>query len=83
MTTKLTLSVDSLVIEQAKVWARGRKRSVSALVEDYLVQLTRTRSTPQQPTPWATGLYGACRPGATLPDDTEDLVADLVAEKHL
>ena len=81
MTTKLTLSVDSLVIERAKGWAKGRQTSVSALVEDYLSLLVLTPSLPEQVPAWAGGLYGACKSSGEW-DDTEALVADLVAEKH-
>ncbi|MEI8095605.1 MAG: DUF6364 family protein [Spirochaetales bacterium] len=82
MTTKLTLSVDSAVIDLAKVWARGRKKSVSALVEDYLVHLTHARQVPADAPVWASRLHGACRPLVPLADDTDSLIADALAEKH-
>ena len=36
MSTKLTLSIDSAVIRQAKAFARHRRKSLSKLVEEYL-----------------------------------------------
>ena len=82
MTTKLTLSVDSVVIDLAKVWARGRKKSVSALVEDYLLHLTRTPTVPGDASQWASRLHGACKPMVPLADDTDALIAETLAEKH-
>ncbi len=36
MLTKLTLTIDKSVVEQAKVYAQKKNRSVSRIVEDYL-----------------------------------------------
>ena len=46
--SKLTLSVDEAIIKRAKVLARRRETSISALVEGYLEALTRpvARRTP-------------------------------------
>jgi len=40
MNTKLTLSLDRDIIEQAKEFARSRQQSLSKLIEVYLRQLT-------------------------------------------
>jgi hypothetical protein len=40
MYTKLTLSIDQNVIENAKRYAKNQKRSVSKLVEEYLSSIT-------------------------------------------
>lgn len=82
MVTKLTLSVDPEIIQGAKVWARRRNKSVSALVENYLRSLSNSAPLVGQTTPWTERLYGACRPETPFVDETESLVADLVAEKH-
>jgi len=39
MDTKLTLKLDKLVIEQAKVYASSQKRSLSRIIESYLRSL--------------------------------------------
>ncbi len=44
---KLTLSVNEAVVERAKVFARRRETSISALVERYLEMLTRPARRPQ------------------------------------
>ncbi len=36
MQTKLTLTIDKLVVEQAKEYAQRKNRSVSRIVEEYL-----------------------------------------------
>lgn len=41
MHTKLTLSIEQSLIEKAKLYARGKGRSLSDIVENYLKVLTR------------------------------------------
>ena len=41
MDTKLTLSLDKSVIEQAKDYAKSNKVSLSRLIESYLSSLTK------------------------------------------
>jgi hypothetical protein len=41
MDTKLTLTLEKEVIEKAKIYARERNRSLSDLVENYFIALTR------------------------------------------
>ena len=41
MDTKLTLKLDQEVIEKAKRFARGQQTSLSQLIENYLLNLTR------------------------------------------
>jgi len=40
MLTKLTLTIDQSVIEQAKEYAKQKNRSVSRIVEDYLKNIS-------------------------------------------
>lgn len=40
MTTKLTLSVDSKIIERAKQYSKKTGKSLSKVVEDYFRQIT-------------------------------------------
>lgn len=40
MLTKLTLTIEQSVIEQAKEFARKKNRSVSRIVEEYLQNIT-------------------------------------------
>ena len=41
MNTKLTLTIEQEVIERAKHYAKGKKRSLSDLIENYLKTLTK------------------------------------------
>ncbi|XWN37755.1 MAG: DUF6364 family protein [Balneola sp.] len=43
MKTKLTLSLDEDVIEQAKAYAKDQETSVSSLVENYLKAITSSK----------------------------------------
>lgn len=43
MTTKLTLSIDKKAVQKAKAYAAARNRSLSDLVEQYLLSLTTNR----------------------------------------
>ena len=40
MKTKLTLNIDEAVVRKARVLSKRRKRSISAIVEDYLQKAT-------------------------------------------
>jgi hypothetical protein len=40
MNTKLTLTIEQKVIEKAKKYAKGKERSLSNLIENYLKALT-------------------------------------------
>lgn len=60
MQTKLTLRLDSALVEQAKMVAKVNGKSVSQMVADYFVAL----STPQRPqtnTPGVQSLRGLMR----------------------
>lgn len=44
METKLTLSMDKQVIEEAKKYARKKNTSLSRLIKSYLVSITRNKT---------------------------------------
>ncbi|MFM8848790.1 MAG: DUF6364 family protein [Cytophagales bacterium] len=46
MTSKLTLSIDSKVIESAKRLSKARGQSISKLVEEYLKKIGRLEKNP-------------------------------------
>ena len=41
MNTKLTLTIEQAVIEKAKKYAKDKERSLSNLIENYLLALTK------------------------------------------
>lgn len=85
MLTKLTLTIDRDVIEKAKGYARKRKRSVSRMVEDYLLAVSSADSAE---------LSGVVHEGALTRSVTgmfkdeykgqsyRDLLEDALVEKH-
>ena len=58
MDTKLTLSLDKSVIEQAKNYAKSNKVSLSRLIESYLASLTNKRNNDIEITPLVQSLSG-------------------------
>jgi hypothetical protein len=58
MQTKLTLSIESDVIEQAKDYARQQHRSLSNMVESYLKLVVRKDSSIEEITPIVASLSG-------------------------
>jgi len=60
MTTKLTLTLDDKVIQEAKRYARAKGRSVSELVESYFKSLTEFNNEPSEElTPSVKSLLGS------------------------
>ena len=58
MNTKLTLSLDSNVIEQAKEFARTRRKSLSKMIEEYLREAACSDNVSRQVTPLVAKLSG-------------------------
>ncbi|GGE25787.1 DUF6364 family protein [Psychroflexus planctonicus] len=48
MNTKLTLSIEQEVIQQAKKYAKAQNRSLSDLIENYLKQLTAVENITEE-----------------------------------
>jgi hypothetical protein len=48
MTTKLTLSIDTRVIDEAKKFSRKKGISISKLVEGYLQQISKSDKKPRK-----------------------------------
>jgi dsDNA-specific endonuclease/ATPase MutS2 len=58
MNAKLTLSLDRDTIENAKIFARSRHKSLSRMVENYLRQVTRAETSAEEITPLVAELSG-------------------------
>jgi hypothetical protein len=58
MDTKLTLKLDSFIIEQAKNYARKKNTSLSQLIETYLNLLTSPNDENSEITPLVKSLSG-------------------------
>ena len=59
MQTKLTLSIDNDIIEQAKEYARQQHRSLSNMVENYLKLVVRKETLPEEIAPIVASLMGS------------------------
>lgn len=58
MDTKLTLSLDQSIIEQAKHYAKNNKISLSKLIESYLAVLVKEQKPTVKVTPLVESLSG-------------------------
>ncbi|MEQ8417773.1 MAG: DUF6364 family protein [Imperialibacter sp.] len=61
MKTKLTLNLDKEVIEQAKLYAKAHKVSLSKLIESYLLSLMDRSSKAGEITPLVRSLSGVIK----------------------
>ena len=80
MNTKLTLTVEESVIERAKSFAKNTGRSLSEIIENYLVTITR-EDTANNLSPKLKKIVGAVR----LPEDfnEEEELRSALEKKHL
>jgi hypothetical protein len=83
MITKLTLSVEKSVIDQAKIVAKASGRSLSKMVEEYLISLTRDSQITKEKEDDLDGLL-ALRGCIKIPNnvDIDDLRYQAIMEKH-
>lgn len=58
MDTKLTLKLESTVIDEAKKYAKKNKTSLSRMIENYLKSVTGKSDTSEQITPLVKSLSG-------------------------
>jgi len=82
MDAKLTLSIDKDVARRAKVYAKTKGRSLSDLVENYLMLLTKNSASEDTDfSPRVKSLLGSVK----LPDDFDykKELADSLAKKYL
>jgi hypothetical protein len=80
MNTKLTLSLDKDVIDQAKKYARRRHQSLSKVVEGYLRQLSCPEAGEGEITPLVAELSGLVSPERA--DRRRKEYADYLEEKY-
>ncbi|WP_299061023.1 DUF6364 family protein [uncultured Polaribacter sp.] len=83
MDSKLTLKLDTAVIEQAKAYAKKNQISLSRLIEGYLATLTQKKKNTSKEieiTPFVKSLSGSIK----LPEDFDEDKAkfDYLMEKY-
>ncbi len=81
MNTKLTLTMEESVIEQAKKYAKSKGQSLSDLIENYLKTTTRQQQAEKDLTPIVKSLKGSFR--ASEDFDYKEELAKRLAEKYL
>jgi hypothetical protein len=80
MNTKLTLSLDQDVIEQAKQFAQSQHQSLSKLIEGYLRQAIKPKETAAPLTPLVAKLSGVL--DARKVADHKQEYADYLTDKY-
>ena len=80
MQTKLTLTIEQSIIEQAKLYARDKGRSLSDLIENYLKIVLDDNQKEVKLSPSIKKLKGAIK----LPDDFDykKELSDSLSEKY-
>jgi hypothetical protein len=82
MNTKLTLTIDDSIIENAKTYAKEKGRSLSDLIENYLKAITREQKKSDiEITPIVKSLKGSFK--AREGFDYKKELAKGLAEKYL
>lgn len=82
MNTKLTLTIERSVIEEAKKYAKEKKRSLSDLIENYLKAITKdTPAENAAETPIVQSLKGSFRAPENF--DYQKELTKKLSEKYL
>jgi hypothetical protein len=82
MYTKLTLNIDQNVVENAKIYAKNTKRSVSKLVEEYLASIAHNNTISNRPLgPITKELAGVVKVNGDV--DYKELLTGALMEKYL
>lgn len=84
MSTKLTLTIDKSVIEEAKKYAKSQGRSLSKLIEEYLKSVSRKgqKNEELKLSPITKSLFGSVKIGNTELD-YKKILEDEILKKHL
>jgi hypothetical protein len=80
MDSKLTVRLNSNVIDRAKSYARRHKISVSRMIESYLDSVTQTKSADVEITPLVKSLSGVIH--LHVEDDLKKDYSDYLSEKY-
>jgi hypothetical protein len=83
MYTKLTLNIDQDVVENAKIYAKDTKRSISKLVEEYLSSISEknVKNNNRPLGPITQELVGIISIDKNI--DYKELLAEALMEKYL
>ncbi len=79
MSTKLTLSISSDIVEKAKEYLQTRGQSLSHLVEEYFRLLIQTREKQTVETPILKALSGIAK---ELKKSDKEVISEYLQEKY-
>ena len=79
MNTKLTLNIDEHVIEEAKFYAKNNSISLSKLIENYLLSLTKRNTEETKISPLVESLTGVI---SFESDDYKKEYSDYLSKKY-
>lgn len=82
--SKLTLSINQMVIDEAKEYAKSSGKSLSSIVEEYLKSLTKTEKSKKKKT--SIELVRELKGSVKLPKDFtsyKEILQDALVEKYL
>lgn len=80
MDSKLTLSLDKVIIEKAKTYAKSNKTSLSRLIESYLATLIKKNTNDLDITPLVESLSGVILLNSNSNNDAE--YTDFLMQKY-
>ena len=86
MNTKITLNIDNNIIEQAKIYAKSKKISISKLVEEYLYSIsinTPKKSDNYKLSPITSELLGMIKQNNNSDLDYNKILEQSLEEKYL
>jgi len=82
MNTKLTLTIEQRLIERAKQYAKGKGRSLSDIVENYLKIITKEKIEQKtETTPIVSSLRGSFKAPQSF--DYKKELSEKLSEKYL
>jgi hypothetical protein len=82
--SKLTLSINQMVIDEAKEYAKSSGKSLSSIVEEYLKSLTKTEKSKKKKT--SMELVRELKGSIKLPEDFtsyKEILQDALVGKYL
>jgi len=79
MNNKLTLNIDKDIVEEAKLYAKDHKISLSKLIESYLRSLSKKKNSEREISPLVESLTGVMK---SVHDDYKKGYTDYLSEKY-
>jgi len=81
MNTKLTLTIEQSIIEKAKTYAKGKGRSLSDIIENYLKAITKEQNVIEDVSPVINSLRGSFKAPETF--DYKKELSKGLSEKYM